>query len=124
MGDGAAGIISISFNATCPACTAVCGPLTSGSAGPSTSKCTSGGARAVPSSYGLQIWSAAHPQNPQHVDLVIAPAAFCAALSASGVCDTAAANTVVGEDGVTRYVVGTAARFNMEPAETLTCSAS
>jgi hypothetical protein len=77
----------------------------------------------VPSSYGLQIWPAAHPSNPQHVDLVIAPAAQCAQLSPGGVCTTLAANQIVGADGVTRFVVGTAAAFHMEAGETLTCAA-
>ena len=76
----------------------------------------------MPSSFGLQIWPAAHPQNPQHVDLVIAPAAQCAQLSPGGVCTTLAANQIVGADGVTRFVVGTAAAFHMEAGETLTCA--
>jgi hypothetical protein len=29
---------------------------------------------------------------------------------------------VVGADGTTRFVVGTAAAFNVEPAESLTCA--
>jgi hypothetical protein len=33
----------------------------------------------------------------------------------------AAAASVVGADGTTRYVVGTAAAFNVEPAEAMTC---
>jgi hypothetical protein len=78
----------------------------------------------VPPSFGLQIWPAAHTQNPQHVDLVIAPAAQCAQLTPGGVCTTAAANQIVGTDGVTRFVVGTAAALHMEAGETLTCAAS
>jgi hypothetical protein len=76
----------------------------------------------VPTSYGLQIWPAAHPSNPQHVDLVIAPAAQCAQLTSAGACSAAA--SIVGADGVTRFVVGTAAAFHMEAGETLTCAAS
>jgi ADP-ribosylglycohydrolase len=75
----------------------------------------------VPSSYGLQIWPAAHPSNPQHVDLVIAPSAQCAQLTSAGAC--AAAASIAGADGVTRFVVGTAAAFHMEAGETLTCAA-
>jgi len=36
----------------------------------------------------------------------------------------AAAASVVGADGTTRYVVGTAAAFNVEPAEAMTCGAA
>jgi hypothetical protein len=38
----------------------------------------------------------------------------------------AAANVfqIVGADGVTRFVVGTASAFHMEAGETLTCAAS
>jgi hypothetical protein len=38
------------------------------------------------------------------------------------VCTTAAANQIVGADGVTRFVIGTAAAFHMEAGETVTCS--
>jgi hypothetical protein len=58
------------------------------------------------------------------VDLVVAPAAVCAQLTPGGACTTAAANQVVGADGVTRFVVGTAAAFHMEGSETLTCAAA
>ena len=78
----------------------------------------------MPPSLGLLLWPAAHPQNPQRVDLVVAPAALCAQLSPGGACTTAAADQVVGADGVTRFVVGTAAHFNMEAAEVLSCVAS
>jgi len=86
--------------------------------------CSASDSRVVPQSYGLQIWPAAHPANPQHVDLVIAPAAMCAQLSPGGMCTTASANQIVGSDGVTRFVVGTAAAFHMEAGEALTCAAT
>ena len=76
-------------------------------------------ARAVPASLGLQLWPAAHPSNPQRVDLVVAPLAQCQQMTSNAAC--AAAATVAGADGVTRYVVGTAAAFKMEADETLTC---
>ena len=80
-------------------------------------------AQAVPPSLGLRVWPAAHPQNPQSVDLIVAPAASCAQLSPGGVCTTDSANQIVGADGVTRFVVGTAAAFNMEAATMLDCTA-
>jgi hypothetical protein len=80
-------------------------------------------ARAVPTSLGLRVWPAAHPQNPQQADLIVAPAASCAQLSPGGVCTTDSANQIVGADGVTRFVVGTAAAFHMEAATMLDCTA-
>ena len=78
-------------------------------------------ASAIPSSVGLLLWPATHPQNPQRVDLVVAPASTCAQLSPGGVCNTTAANTIIGLDGAPRYAIGTAAALNMEGAETLSC---
>ena len=75
----------------------------------------------MPASLGLQLWPAMHPQNPQRVDLVVVPLAQCQQMTSAAAC--AAAATVAGADGVTRYVVGTAAAFNMEADETLMCSA-
>ena len=40
-------------------------------------------------------------------------------MTSAAACGAAA--SVVGADGATRYVVGTAAAFNVEPAELLTC---
>ena len=112
---------------TTSACSGACATCTAGSTRPAAAStamsCSTADARAVPTSYGLQIWPAAHPQNPQHVDLVIAPAAQCAQLSPGGVCTTLAANQIVGADGVTRFVVGTAAAFHMEAGEALSCAA-
>jgi hypothetical protein len=77
--------------------------------------------RQLQPSLGLQLWPAAHPQNPQGVDLVVAPLAACAQITASSAACAAAAS-IVGADGVTRYVVGTTAALNMQPAEQLTCA--
>ena len=74
----------------------------------------------MPASLDLQLWPAAHPANPQHEDLIVAPLAQCQQITSAAACAAAAA--VDGADGVTRYVVGTAAAFNMEADETLTCS--
>ena len=107
------------------ACSGTCATCTAGSTRPASSSssvsCNTADIRAVPTSFGLQIWPAAHPSNPQHVDLVIAPSAQCAQLTSAGAC--AAAASIVGADGVTRFVVGTAAAFHMEAGETLTCAA-
>ena len=53
------------------------------------------------------------------VDLLVAPLALCQQMTSAAACGAAA--SVVGADGATRYVVGTAAAFNVEPAEALTC---
>ena len=100
--------------AACPLGTAYPPPITGLS-------CASSAARAVPSSLGVLLWPAANPSNPQHVDLVIAPLATCQRLG--GTCSTLASNTVMGADGVTRYIVGTAAALNIEAAEQLECAA-
>ena len=100
--------------AACPLGTAYPPPITGLS-------CASSPARAVPSSLGVLLWPAANPSNPQHVDLIIAPLATCQQLG--GTCSTLASNTAVGADGITRYIVGTAAALNLEAAEALSCSA-
>ena len=82
--------------------------------------CSAGAARAVPSSLGLQIWPAANAANARGVDLLVAPLALCRQMTSEAAC--AAADTVVGADSVTRFVVGTAAAFNVELAEALTCA--
>ena len=97
----------------CPAGTAFPPPRTSLS-------CTSSGTRAIPRSLGVLLWPAAHPSNPQHVDLVIAPMDVCQRLGGS--CSTLALNTAVGADGLARYIVGTADALHLEPAETLACN--
>ena len=112
------------------ACSGACATCTAGSTRPASASasssvsCSPADSRAVPTNFGLQIWPAAHPSNPQHVDLVVAPAAVCAQLSPGGVCTTLAANQIVGADGVTRFVVGTAAALHMEGSESLMCAAS
>ena len=83
--------------------------------------CASSGARAAPSSLGLLLWPAAHPQNPQGVDLVAAPLAACQALTSAAAC--AAAPSITGEDGAPHFVIGTAAALHFEAAEPLACSA-
>ena len=103
------------------ACSGPCASCTAGSTSPAALSCVAADARAVPASLGLQLWPAAHPSNPQRVDLVVAPLAQCQQMASAAAC--AAAATVNGADGVTRYVVGTAAAFNMEADETLTCAA-
>jgi hypothetical protein len=74
----------------------------------------------MPASLGLQLWPAAHPANPQRVDLIVAPLAQCQLMTSSAACATAAA--IAGTDGVLRYAVGTAAAFNMVADEALVCS--
>jgi len=83
--------------------------------------CASTGVRAAPPALGLLLWPAAHPQNPQGVDLAIAPSAACAQLTSAAACAVAA--SIAGADGVTRYVVGTAAALHVEAAEPLACAA-
>ena len=68
---------------------------------------------------GVLLWPAAHPFNPQKVDLVIAPLAVCQQLG--GTCSTLAINTIAGTDGVTRYIIDTAAALHLEAAEALVC---
>lgn len=81
--------------------------------------------RAVPASAGLQVWQAAAPGNNQQVDLVVAPLDVCQRMlgASSAVCGSAA-SSVVGADGVLRFVVGTAADLNMQAAETVECAAA
>ena len=109
---------------TTDACSGACATCVAGSTtalhAPLT--CSAGAARAVPSSLGLQIWPAANAANLRGVDLLVAPLTLCQQMTSAAAC--AAADFVAGADGVTRYVVGTAAAFNVEPAEALTCGAA
>ena len=108
---------------TTPSCSGACASCAAGSIAPAySSTCGTADSRAVPSAFGLQIWPAAHPANPQRVDLVIAPASSCAQLSPGGVCTTLAENQITGADGITRFVVGTAADFHMQADEKLSCT--
>ena len=123
-----AGRYGSSAGLTTSACSGACSPPSACAPGtayppPITGlSCASSGARAAPSSLGLLLWPAAHPQNPQpHVDLIIAPLAACQQLTSAAACASAA--SVAGADGVLRYVVGTAAALHLEAAEAIACSA-
>jgi hypothetical protein len=83
----------------------------------STLSCASGGVRAIPSTLGMRLWPAAHPANPQKVDLIIAPLNVCEAHTHQSCLQRSS----VSMGGVTLYTVGTAAELHMEPAEDLTC---
>ena len=107
------------------ACSGACAPAAACPAGtatqpPALSSCTANDGRAIPSALGMLIWPAASPTNPQSKDLVIAPLAQCQTMTSAAACASAA--SMVGADGVQRFVVGTAAALNVEAAETLTCS--
>jgi hypothetical protein len=87
--------------------------------------CSAADSRAVPAALGLQVWPAAAPGNDRGLDLLVAPLATCqqlagGAAAASATCGGAA--SVAGADGVTRFVVGSLAQFNMQPAETMRCT--
>ena len=84
----------------------------------STLSCASGGARAIPSTLGMRLWPAAHPTNPQKVDLIVAPLNVCEAHTHQSCSQSSS----VSMGGVTLYTVGTAADLHMEPADDLTCS--
>ena len=103
------------------ACSGPCAMCAAGATSPATLSCASAGSRAAPPSLGLVLWPAAHPSNPQDVDLIVAPAAACAALTSAAACGAAA--SIAGADGVLRYVVGTAASMHLEAAEAVSCRA-
>ena len=113
-----AGLATASCSGTCASCM-VAG---STSALQAHMTCSAGDARAVPSSLSLQIWPAANTANTRGVDLLVAPLALCQQMTSIAACNAAA--SVVGADSVTRFVVGTAAAFNVEPAESLSCGSS
>lgn len=122
-----AGLNSSACSGTCPSCPAGSVAAAASASAPASASnvtCAPSGARSVPPSLGLQLWPAANPSNPSGVDLVVAPLALCAQLTAGGVCNASAANGVVGADGVQRFAVGTAASFNVQAGEAMTCSAS
>ena len=75
--------------------------------------------RAVPSSLGLMLLPAAHPQNPQKVDLILAPLVTCQQLGGS--CSILSLNSVEGGDQVLWYTVGSASSLNFEAAEAISC---
>jgi len=109
---------------TSPTCSGPC-PIPSecpaGTAYPpsslSTLSCASGGARAIPSTLGMRLWPAAHPANPQKVDLIVAPLSVCEAHTHQSCSQSSS----VSMGGVTLYTVGTASDLHMEPADELTC---
>jgi sugar lactone lactonase YvrE len=120
-----AGLASSACSGACAYCNAgsTAGPASSSSSSSSSAPltCASSGARAAPASLSLLLWPAAHPANAQQVDLVVAPLAACQQLTSPSAC--AAAASVTAADGVTRYVIGTAAALHFEAAEALACSA-
>lgn len=114
---GAAGLTTPECSGPCPGCPA-------GTANPpqtSSLLCATNNARALPSALGMRLWPAAHPQNPQNVDLIVAPDVECRARLGVLSCADVTGLASIAMDGITRYVVGTAAEMNMEPAEELTC---
>jgi hypothetical protein len=113
-----AGLTTDACSGACTTC--VAGSTAAVAASPAPLTCSAGAARAVPSSLGLQIWPAANAANSRGVDLLVAPLALCRQMTSDAAC--AAAASVAGVDGVTRFIVGTAAAFNVEPAESLTCA--
>lgn len=118
-----AGLASSACSGTCVSTTAC--PLGTAYPPPASPikdlSCASSGKRAAPASLGLLLWPAAHPTNPQHVDLVITTLDKCQQLG--GTCSTLASNTVAGADGATLHIVGTAAALHLEAAEAISCSA-
>jgi hypothetical protein len=114
---GSAGLMNSTCSGVCEACAAgsVFPPLANAIS------CASSGARAAPASLGLLLWPAAHPANSLHLDLIIAPLIACRQLISEEAC--ASAMSVVGADGMLRYVLGTAAALHLEAAEPLTCAA-
>ena len=114
-----AGLTTSSCSGPCDSCTT---PGMSAPPPATSLSCASTGARAAPPALGLLLWPAVHPQNPQKVDLIVAPQPQCAQLSPGGTCNIAAANSIAGADNVVRYVIGTAAALHLEAAEPLTCA--
>jgi hypothetical protein len=109
------------------ACSGACANCEAGSTSPLPSinggdslACVAASTRAAPAALSLQLWPAAHPANPQHADLVVAPLIQCRQMTSAAACDAAA--SIAGADGVTRYVIGTAAGLHLEAAEALSCS--
>ena len=117
-----AGTFGSSAGLKTAACSGACASCAAGATSPVTLSCASMGARAAPPSLGLLLWPAAHPLNPQGVDLITAPLGACQQLTSASACSSAA--TILGADGALRYVVGTAAALHFEAAETIACSAS
>ena len=106
-----AGTYGSSAGLTTAACSGACENCPAGTAYPLSISTVSADARAVPASLGLKLWPATHPLNPLHVDLVVAPLALCQEMTSIAACEAAA--TFESADGILRFVVGTAAAFNM-----------
>ena len=120
-----AGTYGSSAGLSTSACSGTCSGCAAGTAFPPPSSsltCASGGSRALPSTLGMRLWPAAHPQNPQHVDLVIAPLLVCNAQTSTD-CSATNVASLLGSDNIRRYVVGSATQLNLEGAEALTCTA-
>jgi len=66
----------------------------------------------------MRLWPAAHPANTDRVDTIVAPEDTCKAMLSLQTC---VGRTSVVIDGMTRYVIGTAAELNMEASEELIC---
>ena len=102
-------------------CSGPCTSCKAGSTAPSTLSCSPDeSGRAIPASLGLEVMLTENLLNSRGVDLLLAPQALCSRL-AGAVCDDSSA--IVGADGITRFVAGPTASFNVEVAEMLTCSA-
>ena len=104
-----------------PDCTGPCPGCPPGSANPPTTSslsCASGGARALPSNLGMRLWPGAHPENIYRVDQIVAPEETCKIVLSLQSCS---GRSSVVMDGVTRYVLGTAAELHMEAGEELVC---
>jgi hypothetical protein len=104
-----------------PDCTGPCPGCPPGSANPPTTSslsCASGGARALPSNLGMRLWPGAHPENIYRVDQIVAPEETCKIVLSLQSCS---GRSSVVMDGITRYVIGTAAELHMEAGEELVC---
>jgi DNA-binding beta-propeller fold protein YncE len=84
----------------------------------STLSCATNTARALPNDLNMRLWPAAHPLNTDRVDKIVAPEETCKTMLSLQTC---VGRTSVVINGVTRYVIGTAAELNMEASEELLC---
>jgi hypothetical protein len=66
----------------------------------------------------MRLWPAAHPANIDAVDKIVAPEDTCKAMLNVNTC---VGRTSIVFDGITRYVIGTAAELNMEASEEIIC---
>jgi sugar lactone lactonase YvrE len=84
----------------------------------STLSCATNTARALPTDLNMRLWPAAHPLNTDRVDKIVAPEETCKTMLSLQTC---VGRTSVVINGVTRYVIGTAAELNMEASEQIIC---